>query len=83
MGVGREGGLKMMELKLRKAGSVSGDLCEWNPGNGKWYWVHRSNMEVEGDLKLQSNLFNALLSGLVAVVQGSYDKTNKKLKLKL
>lgn len=76
-----------MNIRIRKA--MDGwnrhkDVYQMNLGNNKrWYWVHERNMEIEGPLKLQQNLFNAMLAGLVATVKGSYDRKAKKLSLKL
>ena len=72
-----------MDLKIRKAGNITSDLCEWNPGNGKWYPIHRTNMQIKGPPQGQCNLFNALLVGLIVGIKGSYDRTKKQLTLKL
>jgi len=72
-----------MLIRIKKGRSLSSSVCEWNPGNGRWYPVSRDNMEIEGDLKLQSNLMNALLAGCVAKIRGSYSRKHKKLRLTL
>ena len=75
-----------MLVRLRK--SVDGwtrhqEIYEWNPGNNRWYHIHRNNIEVNGDRKQEGNLFNALYSGLLATAKGSYNLTTKRLTLKL
>ena len=72
-----------MMIRIKKGRSLSSSVCEWNPGNGKWYPVSRDNMEIEGPLTEQSNLFNALLAGLIVTIKGSYDRAKKKLRLVL
>lgn len=74
---------RKMMIRIKKGRSLSSSMCEWNPGNGKWYPVSRDHMEIEGDLKDQSNLMNALLAGLVAVIRGRYSRKEKKLRLTL
>ena len=81
-----------MELKVRKAGNVASNLCEWTPGNGKWYLVHLSKITVNNghtnDRKLEQHqllnqLYNAILMDLTVTVEAHYDLTDKKLTLTL
>ena len=71
-----------MDLKIKKAGNICSALYQWSTGK-RWYWISRTNMEIEGPPEGQRNLFNALLIGLIVGIQGSYDRTKKQLTLKL
>lgn len=76
---------RKMELRIRKGkgATISSELYEWTPGNKRWYWISRKNMEIVGSFAQQRCFFNALLAGLVAVVRGAYNRKLKSLALEL
>ena len=69
-------------IRIKKAGSLGSNLFQWATGK-RWYWINEKNMDIQGPLTEQSNLMNALLSGLVATIKGNYSRKEKKLKLVL
>ena len=83
-----------MLIKLRKlrgvvAGAPNDNIYEWQPEDSKrWYFIHRRKI-MTGDhpshdkYMLISQLFNALLVGLVCVVNGVYYRDTKVLEVEL
>lgn len=74
-----------MLLRLRKANGwlKHTQTYEMNFGSEKWYNIHRDHMRLEGSSRLIRNLFNALLAGLEAEVEGAYNRMTQQLRLAL
>ena len=87
-----------MIIKLRKfrgmpGGRLSSAVYEWQSEDirdpNKWYPIHRSKImtnNVSGGAahyQLINQLFNALLAGLVCVVNGIYFRDTKVMELEL
>jgi len=49
----------------------------------RWYFIARRNIDFKGPLKRQADLINSLLVGMIAHVQGSYNKKNHLLTVEL